>query len=232
MKASKWWIDDPAKLQSAAEQLRSAAPRLRLVATDGDLVATGVYELEEAGVVIDRYAVRLVFGDDPDEPPAVWETDGVIPRVEARHVTEQTGACCVEVYGEHFARTGDRSLGGFLRTPFRNYFISQSHFVRYGEWPFEERSHGLKGMVEAYAELAQVHANLEVVARALALMTTTDWKGHWRCPCGGTALRSCCGPRLRQAREAMAAGAPALLLNNLKALVAKTGGDDLPAYTK
>lgn len=229
----KWWTEDAGRLAELERQLHAHAPRLRLIVTEDALIATGVYELRQGGVVIDRYSVFLAFEDSPDLPPKVWETGGRIPKIEDRHIGKMDGACCIEVWGERFARTGDASLDGFLAVPFRNYFLGQTHFERRGTWPFDERSHGLPGMVEAYAELLKVEPKLEIVGKALELAAIPIWKGHWRCPCGGAALRTCCGPRLAEARSALTARSIPMLLDNLRALVKRTGGElALISYAK
>lgn len=150
---SAWCQVKPRKLEEVKAALVEHAPRLRLRISDAELVARGPYELIEAGAVADRYLVEIRFEAGlPAGRPKVWEIGGRIKRDKDHHINERDGSCCIAVYDEWIAKTGDDSLSSFLRVPFRNFFISQTHFCKYGQWPFEERAHGLPGMLQSYSE--------------------------------------------------------------------------------
>ena len=128
------------------------------------------------------------------------------------------------MYDEWTAKTGDPSFASFLRVPFRNFFVSQSHYRKYGTWPFDERDHGLPGMLQSFSELLGCAADVSTVGCQLDFLTREWPKGHWVCPCGsGASLRRCCRPRFNELSKRIDRGIAARLFNNLKALLILTG---------
>lgn len=190
---------EPDRVAELASALREHAPGLRLVPLTDGLIARGAYELRSRGAVLDRYMVELAFdGESPSTPPRVWETSARIPRTRDFHVNPADGTCCLAVHDEWLATTGDASLAGFLQGPFRNFFLSQTHYRIHRNWPFEDRPHGLPGMVESYAELVDCPADAAAVGRLLSFLSIGHQKGHWQCPCGsGALLRKCCREKMQ-----------------------------------
>ena len=220
-----WWLADRRQLEVVKAALAEHAPRLRLSVSESDLVARGPYELIEAGAVADRYLIEIKFeaGLPPDRPK-VWEIDRRIKRDKDYHINERDGSCCLGVYDEWSTKTGDSSFVTFLRVPFRNFFVSQSHYQKYGTWPFDERDHGLPGMLQSYSELLGCATDVSTVGCQLDFLTRKGPKGHWVCPCGsGKRLRCCCQPHVNELSKRIDRNAAARLFNNLKALLILTG---------
>lgn len=72
------------------------------------------------------------------------------------------------------------------------YFFSYEYFIRFGEYPFGERSHGKKGILEYYMDILnlqnvnQAHDFIKKVANQ------RRYRGHLLCPCGsGKRVRDC-----------------------------------------
>lgn len=223
---SAWCQVKPRKLEEVKAALVEHAPRLRLRISDAELVARGPYELIEAGAVADRYLVEIRFEAGlPAGRPKVWEIGGRIKRDKDHHINERDGSCCIAVYDEWIAKTGDDSLSSFLRVPFRNFFISQTHFCKYGQWPFEERAHGLPGMLQSYSEFLGCGADAASVGRHLEFLTHRRPKGHWCCPCGsGKRLRHCCSLRINELSNRINYTLAARLLKNLQDVVMIASG--------
>lgn len=222
---SAWWRDEPEMLREVKAALAEHAPRLRLSVSESELIARGAYELIEAGTIADRYLVEIRFEAGlPASRPKVWETGGRIKRDKDHHVNERNGSCCIAVYDEWSAKTGDESFGSFLRVPFRNFFISQTHFRKYGEWPFKEREHGLPGMLQSYSEILSCAADAASVGRQLDFLMRQRPKGHWCCPCGsGKRLRYCCRSRLSELSTRINPILAARLLKNLQDVMIVSG---------
>lgn len=215
---SALWQSETRELEEVKAALAEHAPRLRLAISDTELVARGPYELIEAGAVADRYLVEIKFEAGlPASRPKVWEIGGRIKRAKDHHINERDGSCCIAVYDEWIAKTGDDSLGSFLRVPLRNFFISQTHFRKYGEWPFEERAHGLPGMLKSYSEFLGCTADAQSVGRQLGFLRHQRPKGHWCCPCGsGKRLRDCCRSQLNDLSTRINPALATRLLKNLQ----------------
>ncbi len=201
--AVPWWLGDRAKLEELKQALQEHAPRLRLHVGQDTLVVRGPFALAADGEAQDVYAIEIRFEPhDPEAEPKVWEIGGAIERKEDNHISNSDGACCLGVVDEWLAKTGDASFAGFLAGPLWNFFLSQTIFRRTGKWIFDQRSHGLPGMVEAYGELVgDPEPALERVARTLSFLSLRQTKGHWVCPCGSSKpVRNCCRPRLQGVR--------------------------------
>lgn len=127
----------------------------------------------------------------PTCEPKVFETGGRIPRTAERHINPD-GDCCVTVWEEWLTNSDDTSFAAFLVGPLREYFLGQYWFEKTGKWPFGERSHGEKGLIEAFADALGVPNQKGEVIYHLRLLSQ-DWPtGHWACPCGsGRLLRHC-----------------------------------------
>lgn len=154
-------------------------PHLGLVASDGELVVQGSFLLRGGGEAFDQFQVQiLVPAGFPDCEPKVFETGNrILPKNETRHINPDS-ACCLGVWEEWLAQTNDPSFRGFLKGPVNDYFLSQFFFERDGTWRLGERSHGAKGLIEAYAHVLSVEARTQIVLSYLQAITR-DWpKGH------------------------------------------------------
>jgi hypothetical protein len=188
----RWHERESALLDEIAAALERY-PDLRIVEESGTIGVRGTFPVVEREEILDRYQIEIRFPEDyPRSLPGVFEIGRRIPRTVDRHVYPATGQACIVVDEEWLATVGERVVfRKFLDGPVRNYFIGQS-LVEAGEpWPFGQRSHGAKGLVEAYGEWFDT-TDQAVVIRYLDFLTHKQVKGHWTCPCGsGKRLRDC-----------------------------------------
>jgi hypothetical protein len=221
----RWWFDQPMRLEEFKNALKAHAPRLRVAVSSDHLVARGPYELCDNGALLDRYSVEIRYEPGgPMDLPKVWETGGRIERKQAFHINEGDGSCCLSVIDEWPALTGDHSFAGFLQGPFRNFFLSQTHYRLKGEWPFKDRAHGLPGLLESYSELVGCAPEATAVGRLLEFLSIPQPKGHWACPCGsGLPRRRCCREKLNAIAVRIPPQMAERLLANLKRLLEHSG---------
>lgn len=173
-------------------------PRLRVETNGQGFLLCGEFLVFEAGAIsnptgpLTSFEIELFIPDNfPRTEPVLRETGGRIPRKASRHINPN-GDCCVTVW-EHFLLSApDLSIQGYLNGPVNEYFLGQSWFEKKQEWPFGERSHGRKGLVEAYSDLLGASPKEQDLTYRLRMLAQ-DWpKGHWQCPCGsGRKLRGC-----------------------------------------
>lgn len=178
-------------------------PDLRIVGEGDAIYVRGTFPVLHEGHVFDRYKIEIHGPfDDRDALPKVYETGGRIPKTLDRHVYPQTGQACLVVDEEWLVNVGRGwSFLEFLDGPVRNYFISQSLVEAGQPWPFEQRSHGVDGLVEAYGQWFDVD-DLPNTLRYLDYLSREVIKGHWRCPCdGGAKLRNCHNEKVRELQK-------------------------------
>lgn len=173
----------------------------RLIILDGQFLVCGPDgPVDTPDGVFDSYKIQAgVTAGFPAEEPVVFETGGRIPRIADRHVFPEDGNCCLGVWEEWLLTAPDHRFETFLTGPMHDYFVSQTHFEINGLWPYGERSHGVLGVLESYADLLGVSPDEKVIADYLHLLSRQKIKGHALCPCGsGKRLRDCHSDDLRR----------------------------------
>ena len=173
--------------------VKTRQPELCISSCENIIVLEGSFVLSGPMGPFDCYDVKLhVPTNFPCQEPQVFETGGRIPKVVDRHVFPKYGNCCLGVWEEWLLTAPVCSFDAFLTGPLHDYFVSQSWFDAKGEWPYGDRSHDEKGIIESYAEVLGVSKDVRVVAEYLRLLSMAEVKGHHSCPCGsGRRLRNC-----------------------------------------
>lgn len=78
------------------------------------------------------------------------------------------------------------------------YYVSYEYYQQYGIYPFGQRSHGWKGILESYSDILKTNDCFEAykIMRYISLKT---YRGHNLCPCGsGNKIRCCHGKYMLQ----------------------------------
>lgn len=76
------------------------------------------------------------------------------------------------------------------------YFFSYEYYQRYGLFPFDERAHGAKGIIQTYGDFFNETDSLKVLSLMKSIITQ-QYRGHMPCPCGSKKrTRSCHGLEL------------------------------------
>lgn len=197
-----WHKANPTLLEEISSALKGYED-LRLVEESGNVLVRGTFPIrDDHGSILDRYQVEISFpADYPNSLPHVYETAGRIPRTVDRHTYTPSGRCCVVVDEDWLARIGEPSFRAFLAGPVRNYFMGQTLVEAGHPWPFGERSHAVKGLLETYGEWVGTEDRATVL-RYLDCLRHSQMKGHWPCPCGsGEKLRKCHFEKLRDIQK-------------------------------
>ena len=168
-------------------------PELTVSRTDSHIVLEGVFVVSGPDGPFDSYEVRVeITAKFPEEEPVVFEISKRIPRTVDRHVFPVHGDCCLGIWEEWLLTAPDHQFETFLTGPIHDYFVSQTYYEVHGVWPFGERSHGMPGVLESYADLLEVPLDAKIIAEYLRLLSRRRIKGHAICPCGSNKrLRYC-----------------------------------------
>lgn len=163
---------------------------------DGCIVVTGPYALDASydGVrLVEDFELELTIPSDyPKSLPSVRELSNIIdPSYEHLFVDHKF---CLGVQGELLiAQQQNPSLIRFLDGPARSFLYSYLFYSRYGRYPFGDRDHGTKGILQFYSEFFN-EPDLLKAWRLLLAACTEEYRGHLPCPCGsGIAGRKCHG---------------------------------------
>lgn len=180
------------KLAAQVEEVVAAFPTLSTRQGDNEFVIEGSLVLEEDGKPFDAYEIHLIVPYDfPEVEPKLFEIGDRLEKTHARHFNKD-GTACYEVFEYWLATTKNPTVLEFVEGPVVNFFLSQTIFELTGEWRFDERAHGLRGIVQAAAEALGTDAKFDEVLKFLRILRDWPPKGHHICPCGsGEKFRDC-----------------------------------------
>ena len=198
-----WHLAYPDVYDQIKGEVKAAYPDLHFSIEEERVVIQGSFPIVEGRSILDRYSIEVrVPNNFPKDLPIVREVGGRIPWFEDRHV-DGDGKACLFVPDERWRFFPEgATLRDFLDGPVRNFFISQSVFVRTMNWPIGQRSHGNQGILEAYGEMLDISTDHAIVIVFLTLIFGRPFKGHWQCPCGsGKIFRKCHRARVWELRE-------------------------------
>lgn len=178
------------KLFAAYEDLEYAAHE------DGSAVVMGPYALDASydGIrLAENFELQLAIpANYPESLPRVKELSDIInPSYEHLFVDR---SFCLGVQGELLiAQLKNPSLVRLYDGPVRSYLYSYLFRERYGRYPFGDRAHGTKGILQFYSEFFN-EPSLIGTWKLLLTTVTGEYRGHLPCPCGsGVIGRKCHG---------------------------------------
>jgi hypothetical protein len=137
----------------SAEEAIIDYPKLKLVEKADHIIIKGEIELYQDAELLDTYQIEihpsLKF---PFRFPIVFETGGMIPINVDWHIYPTSENCCIKVLPEELLICKDGiSISCFIKNELIPYFFNQTYRRENGFF-INERSHGIKGLVEFYAE--------------------------------------------------------------------------------
>jgi hypothetical protein len=139
----------------------------------------------------------------PREVPVMFCNDPKLPVEIDRHILND-GRACLGVTADIKQRwSGARSISFFLDDLVAPFLAWQVYYEAYGcPPPWDQRSHGKKGILEFYAEILGIEANANIEGFMALLARQNIPGGHEMCPCGsGQRLRACHRGAVSAARD-------------------------------
>ena len=192
-----WWIVKPEIYRQAILDIKEY-PGLRYYIENNKFIVCGAFGIckkPEEGICFEDFLIKIIFPDNyPDDLPKVYETGGRIKIKNAdTHFYKDESACLFypkEKY-LYFSENKISQLKEFLDGPVKSFFFSQLYYIYHNEWPFGQRSHDIKGLLEFYGEKLGIPCDQKSILKALFYLLKPQIKGHWVCPCGNEKLRNC-----------------------------------------
>lgn len=139
--------------------------------------------------VCKEYGIEVSIPLNSDRLPTVRETEHYIR--DYPHIYTNRTLCLAtdtDLY-LHFREGFD--LVSWMEEYVELYFVSYECYKRYGIFPFGERSHGSKGVLEFYCDYFKISDRKQAKGFIL-YVANTKYKGHHPCPCGsGKKTRNC-----------------------------------------
>ena len=105
----------------------------------------------------------------------------------------QDGACCLASTGEIIQfLSNNPSLSEFIKKFVDAFIFSIEWFIKYGTYPFGEREHGYKGLLDYY--LTDWQLTKEQYWDLVRIVINDNYRGHVDCLCGSKKkMRDCHG---------------------------------------
>ncbi len=151
----------------------------------------------------DDYHLKIVVSSDfPSHVPSVFDTNNEVPE-EFMHFLAD-GSFCLGAYCDLRSFLDEHpSLVSFIDEIVMSYLYSVSYYRVYGTFPYGARSHGIKGIIEAYRDRYNTDTDLLLAQLLFYLIGKKPYRGHSICPCGsGKLFRKCHGgPLIKDIRS-------------------------------
>lgn len=185
------------ELSCQIEEFLKEYPHFQVAVCDGTTVLHGTFELNVEVQEIPLcgtfdISIKIPPGY-PEELPKLYELSNLVPdSFEHKYVD---GSCCLGVDGELYQRfIPNPTLLHYVKDMVSDYFASVKWFTRYGNYPFGQRSHGAKGVLEFYRQFWDVDDDQLAVRMLCIALVPGTYRGHQPCPCGsGKTARKCHG---------------------------------------
>ena len=149
--------------------------------------------------VCKEYGIEISIPLNSDRLPTVRETEHYI-RDYPHMYTNKT--LCLATDTDLYLRFREGfDLVAWMEEYVEIYFVSYECYKRYDVFPFGERSHGSKGVLEFYCDYFKIPDSIQV-KDFISYIATKEYKGHHPCPCGsGKKLRNCHGDAIISAKQ-------------------------------
>lgn len=188
------------------DELLIRYPGLRLIPSrEKDVVIRGTIAFQathgDREVIADEYEVELVIHERfPESVPSIRELGGRIP--DSFHKLAGGGLCLGSPTRLRIGLVQHPTVLGFVEQFVVPYLYGHSYFIKHGEMPFSELSHGPKGLLEDLASIFDVEDEEAGQEMARLASKTRRVANKAPCPCGsGRRLGRCHHRRVNQLRR-------------------------------
>lgn len=131
----------------------------------------------------------------PNELPIIKELSSKVDN-KYSHRYSDSSLCLATEADMHVQLFPNYSLSDYVTKFVLPYFISYEYYKKYKVFPFGERSHGIKGILEFYGEAFGTDT-IEQVYDILKYISANYYRGHTLCPCGSDKrIRKCHGKKI------------------------------------
>ncbi len=195
-----WWIVKKELYKQVIKSIEKY-PGLRCHVEHNQLIISGTWPVynnyPEEQEWLEDFLIKIIFPNNyPDDLPKVYEIGNRIKRKDANthFYPDPDNYACLFYPTErylHFPVNKPFPFKKFLEEPVKSFFFSQIYYIYCNKWPFGERSHNIKGLLEFYGEKLGIPCDKKSVSKALFYLLKPQIKGHWCCPCGNNKLRKC-----------------------------------------
>lgn len=182
-------------LEEQKNALLRAYPNLEVIHdSDAEIVLSGNIEVNKCFngfTVTQNYKIDIRIPRNEVETPRVIDTGHYISRDYPHLYTDRT-LCLATETDIRFHYIEGFDLVDWMSRYVESYYYSYEYYQRYGVFPFGERGHGNKGVLETYQEIFGVNSTTAAKNVLFYIVSHKKYRGHHRCPCNsGKKIRDC-----------------------------------------
>ncbi|WP_370979005.1 hypothetical protein [Agaribacterium sp. ZY112] len=134
-------------------------------------------------LISDCFEIEVFIPSEyPEKMPLVWDAGARI-RGDFEHINSDGSFCLAVPVEERIIFDQSPSLLGFIDNLVVPFLYGYSYWEKNAEMPFDERSHGAKGLLEYYLDLYSSSDKVAVLKGVYGLVKV-GYKPHEKCPCG------------------------------------------------
>lgn len=180
----------------------SEYPGFEYKVDDDTVILEGKISLnhEHEGIrFVNDYLVQIKFDKDGfSVGPTIYELSNKIDKSYPHLYGDKS--LCLAAYPElyiFFSELSDDILVKWIDMFVIPYFYSYEYFKKYKSYPFGERSHGVKGILEYYQDYFDVETITQAFNLVKYVLISSRYRGHIQCPCeSGKKIRNCHGEKV------------------------------------
>lgn len=182
-------------LEAQVEALLCAYPRLnRTKDSRSAVVISGSIDVNKCFndfTVAQSYNLEIHIPKSEEKLPNVVDVGHHIMR-DYPHLYSDRTLCLATETDIRFRYIQGFDLVDWMGTYVENYYYSYEYYQRYGVFPFGERGHGNKGVLETYQEIFDVNSTTAAKNVLDYIVSHKKYRGHHLCPCySGKKIRDC-----------------------------------------
>lgn len=182
-----------AKLAQQINEVIKLNPDLFAIEAENSIYIVGKYHYnltyDKVVFVNQRYIKLQVFHDYPKSAPLLFINDA--PE-EMEHIYNDKSVCLATIGELNEYLSKSPSLLEFILKFVDSFLFSLQWFEQYGTYPFGEREHGSRGLLEYYKEKWDVDDQQFI--KLVKIVIKNNYRGHINCVCHSKLkLRKCHG---------------------------------------
>ena len=151
-----------------------------------------VYLTANDFTVRNLYVIDIVIPLNSNDLPTVYDAGHQIKSIYPHRY--QSGELCLATDTQmriHFVDGFD--LVCWMESYVEPYFFSYEYYKRYQVFPFGDRAHGCRGILQTYQDIFETKTEHAAYA-LIEYLDSHPYRGHLCCPCGsGQKIRNCHG---------------------------------------
>ena len=178
-----WHVANPEAFQKFQRSIHRKYPTLRVLVENDIVYIRGGLILEASdGRELDRYSIEIRIPHNyPKSVPTVKEIGGRLPKIPNRHFNPGDEIACLFLPDERYKYYPRGStIIDFIEGPVKSFFLWQTNYdLNKSESSFEERGHGVEGIIEFYSEELKTK-DISVMLKFLDYLTAKKVKKNWK----------------------------------------------------